>query len=527
MRATGGARSAQMGVSRQQRRPAHATTVFDLVTLPAAGGTGAGIVQAMPPRAYDLYIDDALYSVIGIEGLSESDYLRALLADAAAARSPAPVSIDLACGTGGARPSARVRDSAFLLLAYGITSTTALDADEQLCLFDIALGYGLPLAFADWLAVLAATSPTDGLPGKVPNVASLCRVVDVVGNDLEAALALGPGLTPRIVARALGRCALGAMLRTPGGDTPDSMTAVLLTLAAARGPVGLGYEAALDWKRALVAAFGEAYAADRVRTNPLGALPDALTASHMVLMADPAISGDGDSVNDAVGYGGGNGNDASGNGRSATGGSGRACVASVSDADARTVEERVRRFYADKRAAISGRAREAVTALVGRWLAMPTGAGADLIVTYASPDLSFADGRLVYRDVRYDMAITGARASTGAGEGDAYYSFVAEAGPTEASGAIRVDAPLRDILGGPWTRLDVRLTQGNLAAAGLSAADCARPDVVLPAVGWPLPTGASPFDTTACTVSVDVGTIVDLIATDAFLRSSLASATAP
>ncbi|AVK75721.1 hypothetical protein pneo_cds_114 [Pandoravirus neocaledonia] len=518
-----GVRSAQMGAVRQTGRPAHATTVFDLVTLPAAGGTGAGIVQAMPPRAYDLYIDDALYSVIGIEGLSESDYLRALLADAAATRSPSPVSIELACGTGGARPGPRVRDSAFLLLAYGITSTTALDADEQLCLFDIALGYGLPLAFADWLAVLAATSPADGLPGKVPDVASLCRVVDVIGNDLEAALALGPGLTPRTVARALGRCALGAMLRTPGGDTPESMTAVLLTLAAAHGPVGLGYEAARDWKRALVAAFGEAYAADRVRTNPLGALPDALTASHMVLMADPAISGQGDSVPDAVGYGG--------NGaavESAAGRDGRACVASVSDADAHAVEERVRRFYADKRAAISGRAREAVTALVGRWLAMPTGAGAGLTVTYASPDPAFADGRLVYRDVRYDMAITGARASTGAGEGDAYYSYVGEPRPAaEAAATVRVDAPLRDILGGPWTRLDVRLTPGNLAAAGLSTADCARPDVVLPAVGWPLPTGASPFDPTTCTVSVDVGTVVDLVTTDPFLRSSLASATAP
>lgn len=522
--ATRGMRPPQMGASRQARRPAHATTVFDLVALPAAGGTGAGIVQAMPPRAYDLYIDDALYSVIGIEGLSESDYLRALLADAAAVRSSSPVAIELACGTGGARPSPRVRDSAFLLLAYGITSTTALDADEQLCLFDIALGYGLPLAFADWLAVLAATSPVDGLPGKVPDVASLCRAVDVVGNDLGAALALGPGLTPRIVARALGRCALGAMLRTPGGDTPESMTAVLLTLAAARGPVGLGYEVARDWKRALVAAFGEAYAADRVRTNPLGALPDALTASHMVLMADPAISGDGDSVADAVGYGGG-GNGAAA--ETAAGRDGRTCVASVSDADARAVEERVRRFYADKRAAVSGRAREAVTALVGRWLAMPTGAGADLVVTYASPDPAFADGRLVYRDVRYDMAITGARASTGAGEGDAYYSYVAETRPTDATAVVRVDAPLRDILGGPWTRLDVRLVQSNLAAAGLSAADCARPDVVLPAVGWPLPTGASPFDTTACTVSVDVGTVVDLIATDPFLRSSLASATAP
>nr|UDO48097.1 hypothetical protein [Pandoravirus massiliensis] len=524
-RATIGTRSAQMSAAPQKRRVAHATTVFDLVALPAAGGTGAGIVQAMPPRAYDLYIDDAPYSVIGIEGLSESEYLRALLADAAATRSPSPVSIDLACGTGGARPSARVRDSAFLLLAYGITSTTALDADEQLCLFDIALGYGLPLAFADWLAVLAATSPVDGLPGKVPDVAALCRVVDVVGNDLEAALALGPGLTPRAVARALGRCALGALLRSPGGDTPDSMTAVLLTLAAARGPVGLGPDAARDWNRALVAAFGEAYAADRVRTNPLGALPDALTASHMVLVADPALSGDGDSVSDAIGYtGGGGANPTSKEGAHAQGA--RGCIASVSDADALAVEERVRRFYADKRAAVSGRAREAVTALVGRWLAMPTGAGADLVVTYASPDPAFADGRLVYRDVRYDMAITGARASTGAGEGDAYYSYVAETRPTDTS-VVRVDAPLRDILGGPWTRLDVRLVQGNLTAAGLSAADCARPDVALPAVGWPLPTGASPFDTATCTVSIDIGTVVDLITTDPFLRSSLASATAP
>lgn len=494
----------QTGAATRQRRwaagrPQQATTVFDLVALPASGGTGAGIVQAMPPRSYDLVIDDALYSVIALEGLRESDYLRALLAEAEGRRA-GPVSIDLACGTGGARPSARVRDSAFLLLAYGITSTTALDADEQLCLFDIALGYGLPLAFGDWLAVLAAPSPVDGLPGKIRDVATLCRVVDVVGDSLSAALALAPGLTPHAVARALGRCALGVLLRARGGggDAPEPMTAVLLTLAAARGPTDLGVDAARAWNRALVAAFGEAYAADRTRTNPLGALPEALTASHMAMMADPALTGEGD--------GGG-------------------CAASVSDADAAAVEERVRRFYADKRAAVSGRAREAVAALVGRWLATGPGAGADLVVTYAPADATL-EGRLVYRDVRYEPSVTSAQAATGAGEGDAYYSYATDV-PAGVPGAVRIEAPLRDILGGPWTRLDVRLGQANLAAAGLTVADCARPETLLPAVGWPLPLGASPYDPTTCTVSVDIGSVVDLLAVDPLLRSSLASATSP
>lgn len=490
-------------------RPQQATTVFDLVALPSTGGTGAGIVQAMPPRSYDLVLDGVLYSVIALEGLHESDYLRALSGGGGGAdgRRGEPVSIDLACGTGSARPSTRVRDSAFLLLAYGITSTAALDADEQLCLFDIALAYGLPLAFGDWLAVLAATSPVDGLPGKIRDVAALCRVVDVVGDSLPAALALAPGLTPQVVTRALGRCALGVLLRARGGggDAPEPMTAVLLTLAAARGPTDMGADAARAWNRALVAAFGQAYAADRARTNPLGALPEALTASHMAMMAEPALLGSGD-----------------GDGRAGPGGF---CADSVSDADAAAVEERVRRFYADKREAVAGRAREAVAALVGRWLASGPGAGADLVVTYAPPDAS-VDGRLVYRDVRYEPLVTTAQAATGAGEGDAYYSYAPDV-PSTAAGVVRIEAPLRDILGGPWTRLDVRLGQANLAAAGLTVADCARPETMLPAVGWPLPLGASPYDPTTCTVSVDVGTVVDLLGSDLFLRSSLASATSP
>ncbi|AVK74564.1 hypothetical protein pqer_cds_142 [Pandoravirus quercus] len=489
-------------------RPQQATTVFDLVALPSSGGTGAGIVQAMPPRSYDLLLDGTLYSVIALEGLRESDYLRALVDNGGAGtRGTEPVSIDLTCGTGGARPSARVRDSAFLLLAYGITSTAALDADEQLCLFDIALAYGLPLAFGDWLAVLAATSPVDGLPGKIRDVAMLCRVVDVVGDSLPAALALAPGLTPQTVARALGRCALGVLLRARGGgDAPEPMTAVLLTLAAARAPTDLGADAARAWNRALVAAFGQAYASDRTRTNPLGALPEALTASHMAMMADPALLGAGDGNDDGgpVGF----------------------CADSVSDADAAAVEERVRRFYADKREAVAGRTREAVAALVGRWLASGPGAGADLVVTYAPPDVS-VDGRLVYRDVRYEPLVTTNQAATGAGEGDAYYSYTTDAPSTATGAVVRIEAPLRDILGGPWTRLDVRLGQANLAAAGLTAADCARPESLLPAVGWPLPLGASPYDPTTCTVSVDVGTVVDLLGVDPFLRSSLASATSP
>ncbi|AGO83630.1 hypothetical protein psal_cds_155 [Pandoravirus salinus] len=497
--------------ARQRRRtpgrPQQATTVFDLVALPSSGGTGGGIVQSMPPRSYDLVIDGTLYSVIALDGLRESDYLRALVGAGANERRTEAVSIDLACGTGGARPSARVRDSTFLLLAYGITSTAALDADEQLCLFDIALAYGLPLAFGDWLAVLAATSPADGLQGKIRDVATLCRVVDVVGDSLPAALALAPGLTPHVVARALGRCALGVLLRARGGggDAPEPMTAVLLTLAAARGPADLGPDAVRAWNRALVAAFGQAYASDRTHTNPLGALPEALTASHMAMMADPALSGIGDGGDDGPSAG--------------------FCADSVSDADAAAVEERVRRFYADKREAVAGRTREAVAALVGRWLASGPGAGADLVVTYAPPETS-VDGRLDYRDVRYEPLVTTAQAATGAGEGDAYYSYTTDA-PSTATGAVRVEAPLRDILGGPWTRLDVRLGQANLAAAGLTAADCARPEGLLPAVGWPLPLGASPYDPTTCTVSVDVGTIVDLLPVDPFLRSSLASATSP
>jgi hypothetical protein len=460
----------------------------------------------MPPRSYQVVIDGVLYSVIALEDLYESDYLRALISDEAQnGGDPRRISIDLACGTGGGRPSGRVRDSTFLLLAYGITSTTALDADEHVCLFEIALGYGLPLAFGDWLAVLAAPSPVDGLPGKVRDVATLCRVIDVVGDSLSAALALAPGLTPHAVARALGQCALGVLLRARngGGDAPEPMTAILLTLSVARGPTDLGVDAARAWNRALVGAFGRAYAADRTHTNPLGALPESLTATHMVMLAEPALLGAGD-----------------GDGRMPDG----ACAAgaSVSDDDAAAVERRVRQFYSDKRDATATRAREAVAALVGRWLATGPGAGADLVVVYTQSGAAAVDGRLTYRDVRYEPSVTSAQAATGAGEGDAYYSYT-----VDTPSSVRIEAPLRDILGGPWSRLDVHIGQSNLGAARLTAADCARAETLLPAIGWPLPLSASPYDPSACTASIDIDTVVDLLPTDAILRSSLASATSP
>ena len=527
-----------------QGRQRQATTVFDLIRLPASGGTGAGIVQSMPPRTYDLHIDGFPYSVIALEGLGESDYLRALIDQRAALAANAPnlsqpwqtqqrqttppVSIDLSCGITGGRPTQRVRDSAFLLLAYGITSTSDLDAAEQLCLLDIALALGLPLAFGDWLAVLTAPSAIDGLPSKVRDVATLCRVIDAVGAALPAATALAPGLTPQATARALARCALGALLRSSpggGGDAPEPMTAVLLALASARGPAGFAPESARAWNRALVDAFGEAYAADRTATNPLGALPVALTGSHFVMMAEPAIGGRSDLFGDQ-----------DGDEEAVPGGGG--CGASVPPSEAAVVEERVRRFYADKTSAVAERVREALGALIGRWLASPSGAGADIVVTYAmdpadaafdttSPGASglLPNRQIIYYNVRYDPAATAAKAATGAGEGDAYYSYSVV--PAGSTGEQRFEAPLRGILGGPWVRLDVRIGLSHLATAGLGVGDCARPDVLLPAIGWPLPFSVSPYDASTCTVSADVGTIVAALPADPVLRASLASAASP
>jgi hypothetical protein len=597
----GALRSAQQ---QQQRRaygtrptaatsmPRHATTVFDLVSLPASGGVGAGIVQAMPPRVYDLHIDGAPYSVIALEGLGEAPYLRALLDERALAEAETgiqqpPVAVDLTCA-GGGRPTAAVRDAAFLLMAYGITSTAALDADEQLCLFDVALAYGLPLSFADWLGVLASPSAVDGLPGKARDIAALCRIVDAVGINLPSALALAPGAAPQAVAAALGRVALGALLRTPGGDVPRNTTAVVLTLATARGPSDLDAASSAAWNRALVRGFGEAYAADRALTNPLGALPVGLSGDYLALAAEPAIASGlgaapydradpGDDA-DSGGYYGPPDDDGSQFGRmdgfvAPTEGV-RGCgspSSAVPDSDAALVAERVARFYEDKASALAERVRESLGALVGRWLATPAGAGADIIVHYASATNVLGDRgaasvvaagidplastlvprpvqaagsvaasrRVVFADVRYDPALTAARAASGDAAGDAFYTYAPEAPPPSAAAALtgpvittttavqRREAALRTILAGPWTRIDVRLTPANLAAAGLTAGDCARPDVVLAAIGWPLPAGVSPYDPATCTVSADVGTAVASLGHDRMLRASLASATTP
>jgi len=571
----------------------HATTVFDLINLPVGSSSGIGIVQAMPPRAYDLVIDGAPYSVIALEGFTESAYLRNALADRAAStggggplpalgsRQPrssfplfgqqpnapggylafpnngnnsgnnngnnnggyaieqqqpacqqaSPLSIQLSCGAGGMTPSARVRDAVFLLMAYGITSTACLDLNEQLCLLDIVLAYGLPLAFGDWLTALSAPAP-DGLPGRVCNIAGLCHLVDSVGASLDRLMALAPGVSQFSVARALARTALGALLRSPSGDAPASLAAILLVLAGARGPADPPYV----WNNMLTTAFGEAYALDRLHTNPLGALPVSLTGSHMALIAEPAVvtlrtaalsngyDEDDDEEEEEEG-----GND----------GQGCAGLSAPRRIEA-AIKERVDRFYGDKTDATAGRVREALTALIGRWIATQAGAGADITVTYgpligeigrsgdglllgAGGACSLASQgpnavrQITFCDVRYEPVLTVAQATAGVGEGDAYYSY-APANPTVAGERVRI--PLRALLGQPWTRLGIRVPNAT-------GASCAQPEILLATVGWPLPLSVSPFHAATCSVGVDIRPIVSALPTDAVLRSALASATSP
>lgn len=262
-------------------------TIYDV-----APEVAATLQQVLPPEAYDIQINGHCYTVVTLQGLQESDYIRRLRDRLVyEGRESETLQMLLNCGgSAGELTSQRMRDAVFMALAYGLTRVTALSVSELLCFSDICETYGLPfdpdevlrvsvgkVRTADDLFVIvnaAAAFKTAPGPASCPAGQRQPALLTAQGKLLDPLAA--PGLTEKIAAAADAAWAVNC-------DTAEAFEAIIYALAFSWVLPGETQDEQARRKRDMIRSFGVALARRRH-------LPEAITSALVLGVSEGVLN---------------------------------------------------------------------------------------------------------------------------------------------------------------------------------------------------------------------------------------------
>lgn len=253
-------------------------TIFDILPTEET----SKFHQLIPPTAYDLLINNRLYTVVKLRDFTESDYLReALYASRAASEGVRPVKrigplkVNFSCDMESGGSSQALVDALFLAIAYRITTIPkSACLTDYLCLMDIGNQYQIGINYDILLKEASKAVKTEDDLFLLANATS--TYLDRFGVGKDAKTNVG---SRKLTATLLGQT--GSKWIVAQGDTPDAFEAALVALMFAWMPLHEGRE----WKQEIASALGRIYPIDSGRPY----LTPGLMASYVENMVDVAI----------------------------------------------------------------------------------------------------------------------------------------------------------------------------------------------------------------------------------------------
>jgi hypothetical protein len=107
-------------------------------------------MQMIPPVVFDMNINGIGYSVIGLQGFRQSQYLKELVEYIEQTQGPdwvrTPIDLSLTCGAVEA-VSPELADSVFMAMVYSLSYFDRLSFQDTLCMMELASEYSLPISY--------------------------------------------------------------------------------------------------------------------------------------------------------------------------------------------------------------------------------------------------------------------------------------------------------------------------------------------------------------------------------------------